>query len=247
MSDRDDLDTVDLDLAFDRLCADVDSHTRARGAERAIRSASHRRLAAAGGALAVAAVLVGVLVGTLGLPFHQSIRVVATPVSDALPEPKTFDAIAFNEATDGWTSGWTAGASPVPIDPRVRYQDGRPAPCAPYGGHIPALDSSSTEFRAGTRIATHTVLRYDSSERARESRLRQTWWGCYGEPIMLPDETWSGGESVGWGVKTGRQMVYQVIVLHETELAVLHVAGVRELPEDVRKQLIFALLADLRT
>jgi hypothetical protein len=48
MSDRDDLDTLDLDPAFDRLRADVDSRTRARGAERAIRSASHRRLAGAG-------------------------------------------------------------------------------------------------------------------------------------------------------------------------------------------------------
>ena len=70
MSDPDDRDTLDLDLdldlAFDRLCADVDSHTRARGAERAIRSASHRRLAAAGGALAVAVVLVGVLVVSIG-------------------------------------------------------------------------------------------------------------------------------------------------------------------------------------
>jgi hypothetical protein len=248
MSDRDDLDTLDLDLAFDRLCADVDSHTRVRGAERAVRSASHRRLAAAGGALAVAVVLAGVLVGTLGLPSSQSVPPVATPMSDPLPEPKTFDATAFNEATDGWTSGWTAGASPVPIDPRARYEDGRPAPCAPYGGNIPALDSSSTEFRAGTRIgATHTVLRYDSSERALESFLRQGWWGCQGEVIAFPDEIWSGGESNGWGVKIGRQMVYQVIVVHETELAVLYVVGAGELQEDARKPLVFALLADLRT
>lgn len=246
MSDRDDLDIVDL--AFDRLCADVDSHTRARGAERAIRSASHRRLAAAGRALAVVAVLAGILVGTLGLPFNQSAPVLATPMSDPLPEPKTFDATAFNEATDGWTSGWTAGASPVPIDRGVRYEDGRPAPCAPYGGNIPALDSSSTEFRAGTRIrATHTVLRYDSSERAMESFLRQGWWGCHGEVIDLEDESWSGGESNGWVVKTDGQMVHQVIVVHETELAVLYVVGAGQLQEDEGRALIFALLADLRT
>ncbi len=238
MSDRDDLDTLDLDPAFDRLRADVDSRTRARGAERAIRSASHRRLAGAGGALAVAAVLVGVLVGTLALPGNQSVPPVATPMSAPLPEPKTFDATAFNEATDGWTSGWTEGASPVPTDP----------PCVPYGDLPEPLDSSSTEFRAGTRIgATHTVARFDTSERATESFLKQGWWGCHGEVIGLPHEIWSGGESGGWGVKTGRQMIYQVIVVHETELAVLNVAGAGELQEDVRKQLIFALLADLRT
>jgi hypothetical protein len=77
--------------------------------------------------------------------------------------------------------------------------------------------------------------------------LKQGWWGCHGEVIGLPDEIWSGGESGGWGVKTGRQMIYQVIVVHETELAVLHVAGAGELQEDVRKQLVSALLADLRT
>jgi hypothetical protein len=249
MSDRDDLDTrvLDLDLAFDRLGADVDSHTRARGAERAIRSANHRRLAAAAGALAVAVVLVGVLVGTLGLPSSQSVPPVATPVSDPLPEPRAFDVTAFNKATRGWTSGWTADASPVPTDPRVRHQDGRPAPCAPWGDETPALDSSSTEFSAGPRIsATHTVLRYDSSERAMESFLRQDWWGCQGELSRLPDEIWSGGESNGWAVKTGHQMVHLVIVVHERELAVLYVVGAGALQDTARKPLIFALLADLR-
>jgi hypothetical protein len=246
MSDRHDLDT--LDLAFDRLCADVDTRTRTRGAERAIRSASRRRIAAVGGALAVAVVLAGILVGTLGLLSNQSAPPVATPVSDPLPEPRTLDASAFGTATAGWTSGWTADASPVPIDRRARYQDGRPAPCAPYGGEVPVVGSSSTRFRAGTRIgATHTVLRYDSSERARESFLRQGWWGCEGEVSGLPDEIWSGGESNSWGVTIGRQRVYQFIVVHETELAVLHVTGAGKLPEDVRQRLISALLADLRT
>jgi len=239
MSDRDDLDTLDLDPAFDRLRADVDSRTRARGAERAIRSASHRRLAGAGGALAVAAVLAGVLVGTLGLPGNQSVPQVATPMSAPLPEPKTFDATAFNEATDGWTSGWTEGASPVPTDP----------PCVPYGDLPEPLDSSSTEFRAGTRIgATHTVARFDTSERASESLLKRSFSeSCRGEVIELPDEIWSGGESVGFGIKTGRQTFYEVMIVHEAELAVLQVAGAGELQEDVRKQLVSALLADLRT
>jgi hypothetical protein len=238
MSDRDDLDT--LDLAFDRLYTYVETHTRARGAERAIRSANHRRLAAAGAALAAAVVLAGVLVGTLGLPGNQSVPVVAAPASAPLPEPKTFDATAFNEATDGWTSDWTKGASPVPTDP----------PCVPNDGELPEpLDSSSTEFRAGTRTgATHTVARFDTAERASDALLAWIFSEtCPGEIIELPDEIWSGGQSVGFGIKIGRQTFYEVAIVHETELAVLEVAGAGELPEDVRKQLVYALLADLRT
>ena len=240
MSDRDDLDTLDLDLAFDRLCAHVDSHTRARGAERAIRSAHHRRLAAAGGALAVAVVLAGVLVGTLGLPGSQSVPVVAMPASAPLPEPRTFDATAFNEATDGWTSRWREGASPVPTDP----------PCVPYAGDLPEpLDSSSTEFRAGPRIgATHTVARFDTSERASEALHGRGYYeSCEGEVIQLPDEIWSGGQSVGFGIKASRRMIYEMLIVHETEVAVLQVAGAGELPEDVRERLVLAMLADLRT
>jgi hypothetical protein len=240
MSDRDDLDTLDLDLAFDRLCAYVEAHTRARGAERAIRSANHRRLAAAGGALATAVVLAGILLGSLGLPFNQSAPPVATPMSDPLPEPKIFDATAFNEAADGWTSGWTAGASPVPTD----------LPCVPYDGDVPEpLDSSTTEFRAGTRVgATHTVERFDTSERASDSFVKQTFEeSCRGEGIQLPDEIWNGGQSIGFGIKTGRQTIYEIGIVHETELAVLQVAGAGEMSEDVRKQLVSALLADLRT
>lgn len=238
MSDRDDLDTIDL--AFDRLWADVDASTRARGAERAIRSASHRRLARAGGALAVLAVLAGVTVGTLGLPGNQSAPIVAAPAPAPLPEPRAFNATAFNEATDGWTSGWTEGASPVPTD----------LPCVPYDGELPEpLDSSSTEFRGGKRIgATHTVARFDTAERATDSLARQAFGGpCQGEVIELPDEIWNGGQSVGFGIKTGRQTFYEVMLVHETEVAVLQVAGAGELPEDVRKQLVNALLADLRT
>ncbi|MBA3528064.1 MAG: hypothetical protein H0T91_01880 [Propionibacteriaceae bacterium] len=163
----------------------------------------------------------------------------ATPMSDPLPEPKTFDATAFNEATDGWTSGWTEGASPVPTD----------LPCVPYGDLPEPLDSSSTEFRAGTRIgATHKVARFDTSERANESLLKRAFSeSCRGEVIELPDEIWSGGQSVGFGIKTGRQTFYEVMIVHETEIAVLQVAGAGELQEDVRKQLVSALLADLRT
>lgn len=239
MSDRDDLDT--LDLAFDRLYAYVGTHTRARGAERAIRSANHRRLAAAGAALAAAVVLAGIFVWTPGLPFNHSASPVATPMSDPLPEPRTFDATAFDEAADGWTtSQWTEGASPVPTDP----------PCDPYDGVLPEpIDSSSTEFRAGTRVgATHTVARFDTAERASESHVGLAFGGyCRGEAIELPDEIWSGGQSVGSGVETGRQTFYEVMIVHETEVAVLHVAGAGELPEDVRQRLILALLADLRT
>ena len=198
MSDHDDLDTLDLDRAFDHLCADVDVHTRARGAERAIRSAGHRRLAGAGGALAVAALLAGVLVGTLGLPGTQSDPQLATPVSAPLPEPRTFDAAAFNQAADGWTSGWTEGASPVRTE----------APCAPYDGKLPGpLDSSITEFRVGTRVgATHTVARFDTAELASQSLLGQAFGGpCRGEIIELQDEIWDGGQSVGYGIQTDRQ------------------------------------------
>ncbi len=192
--------------------------------------------------------LAGIAIDTLELPGNQSAPIVAAPVPAPLPEPKTFSATAFNEATDGWTSGWTAGGTRVPIDPRARYEDGRPAPCAPYGGNVSALDSFNREFRADTRTrATHTVLRYDSSERALESFLRQGWWGCEGEVIDFPDQTWSGGESNGWSVRIGGQMVHQVIVVHETELAVLYVVGAGELQENARKPLIYALLADLRT
>jgi hypothetical protein len=240
MSDRDDLETLDLDSAFDQLCADVSSHTRARGAGRAIRSASHRRLAKAGGALVVAAVLAGVLVTTLGLPGHQSNPQVAAPAPAPLPEPRTFDATAFNEAADGWTSGWTEGASPVPTNP----------PCVPYEGDLPVpLDSSTKEFHAGARIgATHTVARFDTSERASESHHGQAYSeSCRGEGIQLRDEIWSGGQSVGFGIKSDRQMFYEITIVHEQEVAVLQVAGARTLPESVRQQLVLALLADLRT
>lgn len=244
MSDRDDLDTLDLDIldldrAFDHLCADVESHTRARGAERAIRSAGHRRLAGAGGALA-AAILVGVLVGTLGLPGDQSVPVVAAPAADPLPEPRPFDATAFTEATDGWTSGWTEGASPVSTD----------LPCVPYDGKLPEpLESASTDFRAGTRTgATHIVARFDTAERASESHLGRAFGGpCQGEIIDLPGEIWDGGQSVGYGIQTDRQTFYEIGIVHETELAVLRVAGTGRLPEDLRQQLVSALLADLRT
>ena len=37
------------------------------------------------------------------------------------------------------------------------------------------------------------------------------------------------------------------MIVHGTEVAVLQVAGTGQLPEDVRQQLVSALLADLRT
>jgi hypothetical protein len=241
MSDRDDLDTLNLDVAFDHLSADVDSHTRARSAERAIRSAGHRRLATAGGALAVVAVLAGVLVGTLGLPGNQSAPPVATPTSNPLPEPRTFDATAFNDATAGWTRGWMAGTSPIPTD----------LPCDPYSGERPEpLDiSTSTFWSAGPHFAAiHTVARFDTPEHAAEGYLKQvTIDNCRGEFFELRDEIWDGGESVVYGVKLGDETVYELVVVHETELAVLRVVGQDNLPEDVRKHIVLALLADLRT
>ena len=164
----------------------------------------------------------------------------ATPVSAPLPEPRTFDAAAFDDATNGWTSGWTEDASPVPTDP----------PCVPYDGELPEpLDSSSTEFRAGPRIgATRTVARSDTPERASESHWGRAFGGpCQGEVIELPDGIWSGGQSVNHAIKTDRQRFYEVMIVHDTELAVLRVAGAGEMQEDVREQLVAALLADLRT
>ena len=240
MSDQDDLDVLDLDLAFDRLRADVDSRTRARGAERAIRTASHRRRAGAGAGLVVAAVLAGVLISTLGLPGGQSIPRVAAPAPPPLPEPRKFDATTLNEVANGWTSGWTEGASPVATD----------LPCVAYDGELPVpLDSSHTEFRAGARIgATHTTERFDTSERASESLLKQSFSeSCRGEVKDLPGEIWSGGDSVNYTIKTDRQTFYELMIVHETEVAVLRVAGAPKLPESVRQQLVLALLADLRT
>jgi len=242
MSDGDDLGTFDLDSTFDRFAADVDARTRARGAERAIRSARRRRVAAAAGALAACTVLAGVLIGTLGLPSHQPAPPVAAPAQHTLPTPATFDANAFNEAADGWIGGWTEGPSPVSTE----------MPCVPYDGSLPEpLDSSTTEFRAGPGIgATYKVERFDTAERAGDSLVRQTYGEtCQGELFELPDEIWSGGQSVVYGVKIGRQSFYEILVAHDTDLAVLQVAGadVGELAEDARKRIVLALLADLRT
>ena len=46
-----------------------------------------------------------------------------------------------------------------------------------------------------------------------------------------------------------RQSFYEILVLHDTDLAVLQVAGadVGGLAEDARKRIVLALLADLRT
>lgn len=242
MSDRDDLNITDLDAAFDQLTADVDSHTRARGAVRVIRSASRRRLSAVGGAVAVAAMLAGVLVGSLGLPGSQTASPVAAPVSEPLPAPKKFDANTFSDATAGWTKAWSEGVSSVSTE----------LPCLPYTGKLAdpePLDLASTEFRTGPRVgATHTVARYDTPGRATDGYLKQlAFESCQGEFIELPDEIWSGGESVVYGVKFGDKRIYELVVRHQNDVAVLRVAGASELPEDVRKQLVVALLADLRS
>ncbi|MFT4166934.1 MAG: hypothetical protein QM650_16980 [Microlunatus sp.] len=239
MPDRDPLDTFDLETAFAHLAADVDSKTRARDADRAIRVAGRRRLGAAGAALAVVAVLAGVLVATLGLPHNQS-SPVATP--NSLPAPRSFDAAAFNEASEGWISDWAEGSSPVPTE----------LPCTPSSEKPPEpLDSSSVEFHAGTRTgAVHKVERFDTAERARESFLYLAGdEGCADMEDFkeLPDEIWSGGESIGWMVATKKQRYYELVVLHESEVAVVEVAGAGEMPEGVRKQLVHALLADLLT
>jgi len=219
-----------------------------RGADRAIRSARHRRLAVAVGVLAVVAVLAWVLVGPPGLPGDQSAPPIATPKSppsmapgsDPLPAPVTFDAAAFNEAADGWITGWTGGASPVSTE----------VSCADWDGEYPEpLDTSSTQFRAGTRVgATLKVERFDTTERASDSMMKQSWdESCQGEWVELPDEIWVGGQSLCFGGKLGDQTFYEIYVVHETELAVLRVAGESELPEDSRKKIVLALLADLRT
>ena len=239
MSDRDDLDTADLDAAFDRLSADVDSRTRAPGANRAIRTAGRRRLAAAAGALAVVAVLAAVLIGTLGPLGLRSAPPVATPMTDPLPAPRSLDATAFNEATAGWTSGWTEGAPVVPIEP----------PCDPAKDLPEPLDSVRKEFRAGTSSgATHTVERFDSYERAFDSIFKKySHYECRGDYVELKDEIWNGGESYGFGYKVGGQIFYELLVVHQTGTAVLWVVGAGEMPEEVRKRLVLALLADLRT
>lgn len=240
MPDHDDPDTFDLDAAFDRLAIDIDSHSRARSAERAIRAAGHRRIAVVGGALAVAAVLAAVLIGGLGLPVNQSVQPVGIPAPSALPEPQTFDAAAFNDAADGWTRGWTEGAPPVSTD----------VPCTPEPDlEVPKpLDSTSTGFRAGTRTgATLTVESFDTEEHAYERFTSQAAGACPGQEIdELPDEIWTGGESLNYGIKNSRQRFYELNVLHDKEVAILVVAGADELPEDVRKRIVYALLADLR-
>ena len=243
MPDRDTLDldpAFDPDPAFDHLCADVESRTRARGAEQAIRSAGHRRLAGAGGGLVVAAALAGVLGSTLGLPGDESVPRVAAPAPDPLPEPAAFDATAFNEAANGWTRSWSEDASPVPTVP----------PCVPYDGTVPEPIATSTrEFRVGTRTgARHTVNRFDTAELARDSLLAQSFaHSCQAEVTDLPGEIWSGGESVNYAITTSRQTYHEFMLVHETEVAVLRVAGAGKLPEEAREQVVLALLADLRT
>jgi hypothetical protein len=241
MSDPDNLDTFDLDTAFDRLAVDVDAHTRAPSAERAIRAAGHRRIAVAGGALAAAAVLAAVVVGGLGLPVNQSVQPVAIPAPSALPEPNTFNAAAFNAAADGWTRDWTEAAPQVSTD----------VPCIPDPDiEVPKpLDSTSTGFRAGARTgATLTVESFDTDEHAYEKFTSQAVGACPGQEIdELPDELWTGGESLNYGIKNSRERFYELNVLHDREVATLVVAGADELPEDVRKRIVYALLADLRS
>ena len=71
---------------------------------------------------------------------------------------------------------------------------------------------------------------------------------CPGQEVdELPDEIWTGGESLSYGIKNSRQRFYQRNVLLDREVAILVVAGAGKLPEDVRKRIVFALLADLRS
>lgn len=209
-----------------------------------VRRGSAITVTGAAGAFIVAAVLGGVLVGCGGVPSDRSTQTVsppaATPSSDPLPVPKTFDATAFTEATDGWISAWTEGRSPVSTD----------LPCVPSNGELPKpLDSTTREFRAGPRVgATHKVERFDTSQEANDSLLAKAYSeSCEGEGSELPDEIWSGGQSVNFGHKLDGKSLYEFWVVHEAELAVLRVAGAADLPDRVRKQIVFALLADLRT
>lgn len=219
-----------------------------RGAGRAIRSPRQRWLAVGVGVLAAAAVLTWVLVGQRGLPGGQSAPPMGTPTSapsmvtgsDPLPAAMTFDAAAFNEAADGWISGWTEGASPVPTE--VSCDDW-------VGEYTEPLDTSSKQFRAGTRAgATLKVERFETTERASDSMLQQSWdESCPGEWVELPDEIWGGGQSLCYAGKLADQRFYEIYVVHKTELAVLRMAGASELPEDSRKSIVRALLADLRS
>jgi hypothetical protein len=51
------------------------------------------------------------------------------------------------------------------------------------------------------------------------------------EVIELPDEIWSEGEggSVQFGIKTDRQTIYEILIVHETGVAVLRAAGADKL------------------
>lgn len=241
MSDHDDFDLADVDSAFERLAADIDSRTRARGSERAIRAARSRRLLAVEVSVA-AAILVWVLVGALLVPGNRADPPVTTATSAPLPQPRAFDAATFNDASDGWVGGWTEAAP----------QASTAMTCDTYDGELPnPLESSTTEFRAGARVgATLKIDRFENSDESDASAVGQTWFDlCKGTAFSLPDESWSGGDSVCSGAKLGDQTFYVITVVHETELAVLRLGatGTEELPEPTRKAIVSALLADLRT
>ncbi len=140
-------ETFDLDRALDDLARDVTSRTHPAGAERAI-TTGRRRRASLGAVAAVGVLAVGGLVVSQLAGPDDAAPQPAGPVriEDRSPEPADLTVQRLAEATEGWQSGWRAGAaSRVVNDPVCLDGSGTES--------LAVISLDSSDFASGSTVA----------------------------------------------------------------------------------------------
>lgn len=244
MSDRDPLDSMDVDLLCRDLLTDIDTRTQARGADQAIRTAGRRRRAA-GGALLSVVVLAGLVIGILGLPVNRPVTPAGPPSpTSSLPAPRVLDAAALNAATEGWLSGWQRESLPTLADLR----------CLPKDRAYPeSVSQWGSEFVIGKTIrATQTAERFASAEQAEEAyeALNHMTADCFNGGLSYYSQagSWDGSMSFVYTYEDKGSMGHAFVVRYEDKVTLLTVTGPIDRPSyAVEDRVIDALVADLRT